>query len=80
MTRSFIFFSGCGQPGRPGHGRFTLKRDGFTLTSVGGEYLRGDELVYSCDVGFSLLGPQQRWCHGDGTWRPTIPSCGMKII
>ena len=72
--------SGCGRPGRPEHGRVVLKRDGFLLSDddTGRGHLTGDELVYSCEAGRTLLGNSQRRCRSDGAWSPSLPSCGKR--
>ena len=71
-----VLVAGCGHPGRPGHGKIILKRDGFLLPPNSHQYLRGDVVLYTCDDGYTLLGHKQRQCQGDGTWRHTLPSCG----
>lgn len=34
--------------------------------------------IFSCDVGFSLLGAYNVTCQTDGSWSDVMPTCGKK--
>jgi hypothetical protein len=37
----------------------------------------GDRVIFSCDVGFTMVGSATLVCNTDGTgWNGTVPSCG----
>lgn len=37
----------------------------------------GTEAVYTCALGYTINGPSERACQGDGSgWSDTDPSCG----
>ena len=35
----------------------------------------GSTVMYECDIGYFLEGPETRTCMDDGTWTLTDPSC-----
>ena len=55
----------------PGDGQVTL--EGVSV---------GSEAVYSCDVGFQLIGESRRTCllSRRGAWSGTEPSCQSKVL
>jgi len=55
----------CGQPSSPANGTVTFA----TGTT------QGNEALYTCDVGFTLMGEAIRTCDVSGNWAPTAPSC-----
>ena len=44
-VNSFIYFLGCGYPGRPGYGKIILKRDGFRMKQSKREWTVGDKVL-----------------------------------
>ncbi|KAG0429233.1 hypothetical protein HPB47_023847 [Ixodes persulcatus] len=60
----------CGFPGRPAYGRISLIRD---------SYEEGQQVAYSCDSGFNLLGQSSRGCLANGTWSGTLPVCDTSL-
>ncbi|CAI9552716.1 unnamed protein product, partial [Staurois parvus] len=42
-------------------------------------YFYEDELHYSCNQGFELLGPTRRICHVDKQWRPSTPPTCVSV-
>ncbi|CAN8000951.1 unnamed protein product, partial [Ixodes hexagonus] len=60
----------CGFPGRPAYGRISLIRD---------SYEEGQQVAYSCDSGFNLLGQSSRDCLRNGTWSGTLPVCDTSL-
>ena len=63
--------SECADPGVPQHGERRVQRSASGL-----------KLVYSCNAGFSLVGPVSRVCQKDHTWSGSEPFCkkGKAII
>ncbi|EEC07134.1 c4b-binding protein beta chain, putative [Ixodes scapularis] len=60
----------CGYPGRPAYGRISLIRD---------SYEEGQQVAYSCDSGFNLLGQSSRGCLANGTWSGALPVCDTSL-
>ena len=50
------------------NGNVTLEQASYTTAAV-----------FSCDVGYSLLGAKNVTCQTDGTWSDVMPSCGKCI-
>ncbi|XP_078686191.1 IgGFc-binding protein-like isoform X4 [Branchiostoma floridae x Branchiostoma belcheri] len=40
-----------------------------------GPYYFGDEVTYSCDPGYELVGASSVTCQADTTWSATVPTC-----
>ena len=45
-----------------------------------GDNRPGTEAVYSCKVGFKLVGDRKRLCKYDGTWDGDAPTCKRKEV
>ena len=58
----------CGDPGTPTNGQHSLSRT--TYSSV---------VTYTCDVGYTLQGPNSRTCQSDGQWSGSVPQCKSKL-
>ena len=54
----------CGDPGTPTNGQRSLSST--TYNSVA---------TYTCDVGYTLQGPNSRTCQSDGLWSGSVPQC-----
>ncbi|XP_062602399.1 collagen alpha-1(XXI) chain-like [Saccostrea cucullata] len=66
---SCISDTSCGNPGTPSNGHLH-----------GSDFSKGDTVTYSCEIGYQLLGDQQRTCQRDPrnihvVWSGTLPSC-----
>ena len=55
----------CGNPGTPAYGA----KHGPTTYTV------GNQLVFTCDTGYTLTGDSPRTCGADGQWSGVQPSC-----
>ena len=55
----------CGQPASLSNGRVD--------TSAGTSF--GDVARYSCDTGYTRIGPAERTCQADGEWSGSVPTC-----
>ncbi|XP_076046526.1 sushi, von Willebrand factor type A, EGF and pentraxin domain-containing protein 1-like [Oratosquilla oratoria] len=42
---------------------------------VGNSYYYGDKMTYSCNPGFKMHGPSNRYCGEDGQWEGEMPTC-----
>ncbi|XP_054772599.2 sushi, von Willebrand factor type A, EGF and pentraxin domain-containing protein 1-like [Lytechinus pictus] len=59
--------SGCTRPQLPSNGNVTEYKD---------EYALYERITYSCDDGYSIIGPQEAVCDSGGIWDPSnIPTC-----
>ncbi len=46
-----------------------------------GQTTFGSTVTYSCNLGFTLVGPFSRECNAEGVWSDTAPICdGTKIV
>jgi hypothetical protein len=60
-----LYLETCSVLGDLTNGNVTLEQASYTTAAM-----------FSCDVGFSLLGANNVTCQTDGTWSDTMPSCG----
>ena len=58
---------GCGDPGVPAFGRRS-----------GDRFLHGDELKFSCQAAFELVGERSITCQHNNQWSGNKPSCVCK--
>lgn len=58
----------CGQPEVP--------ENGHVIFHSSGALVSGATVSYKCDVGFILVGPEQRVCESSGGWSEHAPVCG----
>uniref|UniRef100_A0A8C5KH53 Complement component receptor 1-like protein n=1 Tax=Jaculus jaculus TaxID=51337 RepID=A0A8C5KH53_JACJA len=65
-----ICFRGCLPPPRINHGNFN-KMDEELFTT-------GQEVSYSCQPGYTLIGTSLLQCTSLGTWSPSAPVCAVK--
>ena len=67
---SICFFSAinCGDPGTPTNGQHSLSST--TYNSV---------VTYTCDVGYTLQGSNNRTCQSDGQWSGSVPQCSCML-
>ncbi|EEC02848.1 hypothetical protein IscW_ISCW002342 [Ixodes scapularis] len=66
----------CPTPQVPENGKFVLRAPTRALPTQTSSYRTGTAVVYTCDAGFDLMGPQHRHCHDDGLWHPrSLPFC-----
>ena len=42
--------------------------------------LFNDKANYTCELGYTLVGPKQRLCQADGTWSGSFPICKQNGI
>ena len=45
-----------------------------------GYYEFEDEIVFSCDRGYNLVGGERTVCQNDGTWSNPAPICQSKTV
>ena len=57
----------CGDPGTPSNG-YTM----VTVTTF------GSIVSHNCDVGYALIGANERECLANGSWSAPLPSCQSK--
>ena len=55
-----------------------LENPQFGTVSTAGGTTFGEVAVYYCNVGYSLIGNNERNCEADGLWSGTIPVCEIK--
>ncbi|XP_078581987.1 sushi, von Willebrand factor type A, EGF and pentraxin domain-containing protein 1-like [Branchiostoma floridae x Branchiostoma japonicum] len=55
----------CQLPRAPANGAMT------------GSYFYRDDLRFTCDVGYYLVGASRIWCQADGTWSDNVPVCSV---
>ena len=59
----------CNDPGTPTNGQHNLSST--TYNSV---------VTYTCDVGYTLKGLNNRTCQLNGNWSGSVPQCKRKLI
>ena len=55
---------GCGDPGTPKNGR-----------KVGVTYSVNSKVYFSCELGYELMGSEDRKCQPNGSWTGQQPVC-----
>lgn len=68
----FLSDTQCGQPEVP--------ENGHVIFHSSGPLVAGAAVSYKCDVGFILVGPEQRVCESNGVWSEHAPVCGKGIL
>ena len=64
QERFFFTEGGCGDPGTPENGR-----------KVGVIYSVNSIVYLDCDLGYELVGSEERKCQRNGTWTGSQPVC-----
>ena len=59
----------CNDPGAPNNGKRTI-----TTVTV------GSEVMFSCNIGYILIGDTVQVCQPDQTWSGTLPRCVCKCL
>lgn len=57
----------CGVPAQPANGNVDYSRG----------TLLGDTIIYTCNLGYTLVGHNMRTCQADGQFAPAMPSCNI---
>ena len=58
-------------------GQLVNQSNGRVDTSAGTSF--GVVARYSCDTGYTLIGPAERTCQADGRWNGSVPRCESKL-
>ncbi|XP_065203954.1 sushi, von Willebrand factor type A, EGF and pentraxin domain-containing protein 1-like, partial [Planococcus citri] len=64
FVECFVLDRECEELASPSFGRVTLRG-----------LLFSDKANYTCELGYTLVGPKQRTCQADGTWSGNTPTC-----
>ena len=59
-------------------GQLVNQSNGHVDTSAGTSF--GDVARYSCDTGYTLIGPAGRTCQADGQWNGSVPTYESEIL
>ena len=58
-------------------GQLVNQSNGRVDTSAGTSF--GDVARYSCDTGYTRIGPAERTCQADGLWSGSVPTCEREL-
>ena len=68
MAQLLVLLAACEVPSTPVNGSLIVSNDGMAV-------------IYSCDVGYSLVGDSEAICDQTGAgWSTTTPSCGTYCV
>ncbi|XP_052280448.1 sushi, von Willebrand factor type A, EGF and pentraxin domain-containing protein 1-like [Dreissena polymorpha] len=66
-SKTFCSLKDCGTPNQPANGRMTVNATTYLGTTV-----------FSCNLGYSLIGSQILLCQANGTWNALEPVCQIR--
>ena len=67
----------CGSPGAINNGNLERDSNSSTTDDAGTPSVSavGDKIIYSCNDGYILIGPEERFCTYNGSWTGDVPVC-----